>query len=154
VLYSLCIILPYVIIAISYVGIIIHVRQSRRRLRLSLHRENASAYELPTQVDLSEQRQTSVEELEKHRKNKDQVERNKEKNMTIVIGVILATYLTCTIPAAVIIQLDPAAIIYRYAHIPTYILSWLTGLIIPLVYGLGSTTHRAQAMKQLGLGKL
>jgi len=158
VLYSLCILLPYVIIAVSYVGIIIHVRQSRRRLRSSLqistNRNNQSAYELPDQGDLKEQSQSSVDELEKHKKNKDLVERSKEKNMTIVIGIILVSYLTCTIPGAVIIQLDPAAFRYRYAHIPTYILTWVTGLIIPLVYGLGSTTYRAVAMKQLGLGEI
>ena len=121
VLYSLCILLPYVIIAVSYVGIIIHVRQSRRRLRPSLqistNRNNQSAYELPDQGDLKEQSQSSVDELEKHKKNKDLVERSKEKNMTIVIGIILVSYLTCTIPGAVIIQLDPAAIRYRYVSV-------------------------------------
>ena len=43
---------------------------------------------------------------------------------------------------------------FSKAHIPTYILTWVTGLIIPLVYGLGSTTYRAVAMKQLGLGEI
>ena len=37
--------------------------------------------------------------------------------MTIVIGIILVSYLTCTIPGAVIIQLDPAAIRYRYVSV-------------------------------------
>ena len=47
--------------------------------------------------------QTSVVELE----NKDIIERNKERNMSIVIGIILASFLICTIPGAFIIQVDP-----------------------------------------------
>ena len=99
ILYSLCILIPYAIIAASYICIIMHVSRTRQQVRqtfvLSNNREEtnntASVYELyKHENDLKEklEAQTSVVELEKHKKNKDIIERNKEKNMSIVIGII------------------------------------------------------------------
>ena len=108
ILYSLCILIPYAIIAASYICIILHVRRARLQVRqtfvLSNKREEtnntASVYELSkheSDTKKNVQAQTSVMELEKHRRNKDVIERNKEKNMSIVIGIILASFLICTI---------------------------------------------------------
>ena len=53
--------------------------------------------------------QTSVLELENRNRSKEMLELKKERNMSLVIAIILITFLVCTIPAAVIIQLDPEA---------------------------------------------
>ena len=91
ILYSLCYLIPYAIIAASYICIIMHVSRTRQQVRqtfvLSNNREEtnntASVYELSKHENYLKEKveaQTSVVELEKHRRNKDIIERKKEKN--------------------------------------------------------------------------
>ena len=67
--------------------------------------------------------------------------------MTWTIIGILVTYFLCTFPAAVMIQLDTNTK-YNQAHVPTYIMNWMTGIIIPLLYGLTNSSYRELARKR------
>ena len=81
-----------------------------------------SAYELSTHevgTDGMEQTQTSVEQLEKQKRSKEDLEKKKEQNMTIMIGMILVSFLVCTIPGAVVIQMDPKA--EKYTNVSNFL---------------------------------
>ena len=58
------------------------------------------------------QTQASVLELERQKRNKEELDMKKEQNMTIMIGIILVIFLVCTIPGSLVIQLDPTAVKY------------------------------------------
>ena len=73
-------------------------------------------------------------------------EDKREERMTWTIIGILVTYFLCTFPAAVMIQLDSNTK-YNQAHIPTYIMNWLTGILIPLLYGLTNSSYRQLASR-------
>ena len=68
----------------------------------------------------------------------------REERMTWIIIGILLTYFLCTFPAAVMIQVDTDTK-YSEAHIPTYIMNWLTGILIPLLYGLTNSSYKELA---------
>ena len=74
----------------------------------------------------------------------------REERMTWIIIGILLTYFLCTFPAAVMIQVDTNAE-YSQAHIPTYIMNWLTGILIPLLYGLTNSSYRELARNRFWL---
>ena len=78
---------------------------------------------------------------------------------TAQVGAILTTYLLCTLPAALVLAIDPRADrmpqvrrpschsryqphITLQAHVPTYVLSWLVAVINPLLYVICNQTYR------------
>lgn len=67
----------------------------------------------------------------------------KEKGMVILVGCILLSYLVAYLPVSIVraYQLD-------YAHIPTYILVWLTVLLNPVIYVASNSTYRAAARRK------
>ena len=48
-------------------------------------------------------------ELERKMISKDRDMEKKEQGVTMMVGIILATFLICTIPAAIIMETDPTA---------------------------------------------
>ena len=48
-------------------------------------------------------------ELERKMISKDRDMEKKEQGVTMMVGIILATFLICTIPAAIVMETDPTA---------------------------------------------
>ena len=101
-----------------------------------------------------------IYELKRKMHVKEKEMEKKERGVTMMVGIILATFLICTMPAAIVLETDPDAVELSWvkyllvnkenisavqAHIPTYILSWLIGVTNPLVYVLFCQRYRKAA---------
>jgi hypothetical protein len=63
-----------------------------------------------------------------------------------MVGVIMASYLLCVLPGVLIKSLDSTQ--YSAAHIPSYVINWLTALINPIIYVVCNPTYRAAARRR------
>jgi len=67
--------------------------------------------------------------MEKIRDRKKQ-----EEHLTMTVGVIFLVYMVCNLPVSIVLLLDPTGSKYTQAHLPCYILAWLSSVIKPFVY--------------------
>ena len=63
---------------------------------------------------------TYVCELERKIISKEKEMEKKEKGVTMMVGIILATFFICTTPAAIVLETDPEA--EKYSWVPFKVL--------------------------------
>ena len=88
----------------------------------------------------------TMRRLEMMMKTRERLRQRKEWRVTMMIGIILIVFLMCTIPTAIVMEIDPKAEKFPTGHILCYILSWLIGVTNPLVYVLSTNTYTSAAI--------
>ena len=83
----------------------------------------------------------TMRRLQMMMRTRERLRQRKEWKVTMMIGIILIVFLVCTIPTAIVMEIDPRAEHYPNGHILCYILSWLIGVTNPLVYVLSTNTY-------------
>lgn len=137
IMFSVTILVPLVIIIVCYARIIWSVRRSRQTMKKSqVWRKSLDLAVLETQQSMDWLYLQNIERQE--------AEDRREMRMSLLISAIFVSYSVCTFPAAVVVQLDPDITKYPQAHIPTYILNWLGGLLVPVLYGLTNKSKFSQ----------
>mgnify|MGYP002060145448 CR=1 FL=1 len=88
----------------------------------------------------------TMRRLQMMMRTRERLRQRKEWKVTMMIGIILIVFLVCTIPTAIVMEIDPRAEHYPNGHILCYILSWLVGVTNPLVYVLSTNTYTRAAV--------
>lgn len=88
----------------------------------------------------------TMRRLQMMMKTRERLRQRKEWKVTMMIGIILIVFLVCTIPTAIVMEIDPRAEQFPTGHILCYILSWLLGVTNPLVYVLSTSTYTRAAV--------
>ena len=84
-------------------------------------------------------------------KSKERQLERKELRVSVMIAIILVVFLVCTLPSAILMEIDSSAERFPCVYIICYILSWMVGVTNPLVYVLFSQSYRnAAATKMRG----
>ena len=89
---------------------------------------------------------SNVETLHRSNTEKKKKRRRQENEMTLTVGVIFLSYVICNLPVNLVLIIDPSAELIPMAHIPVYILAWLSPVINPCVYVVFNPSYR-QAFK-------
>jgi len=176
VIFLLSTVIPYIVIFVCYVQIVQKLRCSRKRLHkasqasdlaLKTFSHDEVAHEAPAHLcvaprsramslsvaprsramSLSVARSSLTPDCPVVRAQRRRVQR--EQGMTVMVGIILLDYLVFTFPGLVILEMDTQADRIEYAHIPAYILNWMTAIINPVIYVLCNPTYRAAALTKL-----
>ena len=88
----------------------------------------------------------TMRRLQMMMRTRERLRQRKEWKVTMMIGIILIVFLVCTIPTAIVMEIDPRAEQFPTGHILCYILSWLIGVTNPLVYILSTSTYTRAAI--------
>ena len=88
----------------------------------------------------------TMRRLQMMMRTRERLRQRKEWKVTMMIGIILIVFLVCTIPTAIVMEIDPRAEQFPTGHILCYILSWLIGVTNPLVYVLSTSTYTRAAI--------
>ena len=92
----------------------------------------------------------SVLKLDELIREKERQLERKELRVSVMIAIILVVFLVCTLPSAILMEIDSTAEI-PWMTIICYIVSWMVGVTNPLVYVLFSQSYRnAAAIKMRG----
>ena len=156
----LCISVPYAIIAVCYFQILRKIRQSKMKIRELQTRQISVQSEVSVTPDSVARGQLGVPggaltkspsmlQLDQLHRSKSRQQERKEWRVTVMIGIILLMFLICTLPTAIIMELDPTADLWPSSHIACYILSWMIGVSNPLVYVLFSNSYRNAALARV-----
>ena len=96
--------------------------------------------------EASSNKTPTMRKLQKMMRTRERMRQRKEWKVTMMIGIILIVFLVCTIPTAIVMEIDPKAERFPNEHILCYILSWLIGVTNPLVYVLSTNTYTRAAI--------
>ena len=92
--------------------------------------------------DISVCELSNIECLERSQREKRKRRKRQENEMTLTVGIILLSYVICNLPVNLLLVLDPSAESIPAAHIPAYILAWISPVVNPLVYVIFNPTYR------------
>ena len=105
-----------------------------------------------TQLNISNRlKSSSVLQLDELIREKERQLERKELRVSVMIAIILIVFLLCTLPSAILMEIDSSAERFPWVTIICYIVSWMVGVTNPLVYVLFSQSYRnAAATKMRG----
>ena len=83
-----------------------------------------------------------METLERNNTEKKRRRKRQENEMTLTVGVIFLSYVICNLPANLVLLIDPSAERLPMAHIPAYVLAWLSPVANPCVYVICNPSYR------------
>ena len=66
-----------------------------------------------------------------------------------MVAMILIVFLVCTLPTAILMEIDSKAEKFPWVTIICYIISWMVGVTNPLVYVLFSQSYRNAAVTKM-----
>eukprot|EP00092_Neocalanus_flemingeri_P002327 GFUD01002487.1.p1 GENE.GFUD01002487.1~~GFUD01002487.1.p1 ORF type:complete len:481 (-),score=100.37 GFUD01002487.1:359-1651(-) len=87
-------------------------------------------------------KQSKAKKQPKKKVDKKMKKRKQENDLTLTVGIIFIAYLICNIPVSLILLIDPSAEKYTEAHLPTYILAWLSSCVKPCIYVIFNPAYR------------
>ena len=91
----------------------------------------------------------SVLQLDELIREKERQLERKELRVSVMIAIILIVFLLCTLPSAILMEIDSSAERFPWVTIICYIVSWMVGVTNPLVYVLFSQSYRNAAATKL-----
>lgn len=97
--------------------------------------------ESPLKNSMANQRRYSEAVIVKAKERELRREKN-EQRITTTLFAIFVAFITCTVPPALVLSLDPEAKKYPNWHIPSYIFGWMFGVINPIIYVAFNQTYR------------
>ncbi|TRY67714.1 hypothetical protein TCAL_02749 [Tigriopus californicus] len=65
-----------------------------------------------------------------------------EQRITTTLFAIFVAFITCTVPPAFVLSIDPEAKKFPNWHIPSYIFGWMFGVVNPIIYVAFNQTYR------------
>ena len=97
----------------------------------------------------SKLKSASVLQLDELIREKERQLERKELRVSVMIAIILVVFLVCTLPSAILMEIDSTAERFPWVTIICYIVSWMVGVTNPLVYVLFSQSYRNAAATKL-----
>lgn len=142
-LYSIGLGIPSIIITFCYVRIYWTMRQTNKRQTNQPKNESRIGRELSStasDVESQQQQQPSAtsrqfsEAVNLSLKVKVDRRQKQETRLTLMLFVIFASFVVCSMPPGIILIIDPSADRFPSWHVPLYTFGWLFGVINPVIY--------------------